>query len=92
MRLKLVCVNTSPQGPKTGSSYTSVSRRHLPSKWYIISTPAQFSYTFDGTGADGARSEDGKRILRDNSRVYVRFLSFVGGRVHPGRLGDYELC
>ena len=38
------------------------------------------------SGADGARSEGGKRILLDNSRVYVRFLSFVGGRVHLGRL------
>ena len=49
----------------------------------------QFSYKFDGTGADGARSEGGKRILRDNSRVYVRFLPFVGGRVHLGRVRDY---
>ena len=72
--------------------YTSAWRRHLPSKWYIISTPAQFSFTIDGTGADGARSEGGKRILLDNSRVYVRFLPFVDGRFHPGRLGDYKLC
>ena len=27
----------------------------------------------------------GKKILLDNSRVYVRFLSFVSGRVHPDR-------
>ena len=40
----------------------------------------------DGTGADGPRSEGGKRILLDNSRVYVRFLPFVGGRVHLGRM------
>ena len=38
------------------------------------------------SGADGARSEGGKRILLDNSRVYVRFLPFVSGRVHLGRL------
>ena len=69
--------------------YTSAWRRHLPSKWYIISTPAHVSSTIDGTGADGARSEGGKRILLDNSRVYVRFLPFVDGRVHPTRLsGD----
>ena len=66
--------------------YTSAWRRHLPSKWYIISTPAQFSFTIDGTGADGARSEGGKRILLDNSRVYVRFHPFVGGRLHLGRM------
>ena len=58
---------------------------------YIISTPAQFSYTLDGTGADGARSEGGRRILLDNSRVYVRFLPFVGGRVHLGRMNDREV-
>ena len=52
-----------------------------------MSTPAQFSYTIDGTGADGPRSEGGKRILLDNSRVYVRFLPFVSGRVHLGRMG-----
>ena len=40
----------------------------------------------DGTGADGARSEGGRRILLDNSRVYVRFLPFVDGRVHLGRM------
>ena len=28
----------------------------------------------------------GRRILLDNSRVYVRFLPFVSGRVHLGRL------
>ena len=56
------------------------------SNYHIISTPAQFSYIIDGTGADGPRSEGGRRILLDNSRVYVRFLSFVGGRVHLGRL------
>ena len=53
---------------------------------YIISTPVQFSSTIDGTGADGPRSEGGKRILLDNSQVYVRFLPFVGGRVHAARL------
>ena len=71
-------------------NYTSARRRLLPSKWYIISTPAQFSCTIDGTGADSARSEGGKRILLDNSRVYVRFLPFVSGRVHLGRLDDSE--
>ena len=43
-----------------------------------------------GTGADGPRSEGGRRILRDNSRVYVRFLPFVSGRVHPDRLNKYS--
>ena len=66
--------------------YTSAWRRLLWSNWYIISTPAQFSYTIDGTGADGPRSEGGRRILLDNSRVYVRFLPFVSGRVHLGRM------
>ena len=48
------------------------------------------SRAIDATrGADGPRSEGGKRILRDNSRVYVRFLPFVGGRVHLGRLNIY---
>ena len=70
--------------------YTSAWRRHLPSKWYIISTPAQFSFTIDGTGADGARSEGGRRILLDNSRVYVRFLPFVSGRVHHIHQNDSE--
>ena len=51
--------------------------RHLPSKWYIISTPAQFSSTLDGTGAGGPRSEGGRRILLDNSRVYVRFFRLL---------------
>ena len=41
------------------------------------------------SGADGARSEGGKRILLDNSRVYVRFLPFVRGRGHLGRLSKY---
>ena len=41
--------------------------------------------------ARAQRSEGGRRILLDNSRVYVRVLPFVSGRVHPGRLGDYEL-
>ena len=45
--------------------------------------------TVDGTGADGPRSEGGKRILLDNSPVYVRFLPFVSGRVHLGRISDY---
>ena len=40
---------------------------------------------------DGPRSEGGKRILLDNSRVYVRFLPFVSGRVHLGRLDEIEL-
>ena len=55
-----------------------------------MSTPAHFSLTIDGTGADGPRSEGGKRILLDNSRVYVRFLPFVSGRVHLGRLNKYS--
>ena len=38
-------------------------------------------------GADGPRSEGGRRILLDNSRVYVRFLPFLNGRFHLGRLG-----
>ena len=62
-------------------------RRHLRHR---ISTPAQFSYTIDGTGADGPRSEGGRRILLDNSRVYVRFLPFVSGRVHLGRINIYH--
>ena len=48
--------------------------------------------TIDGTGADGPRSEGGRKVLRDNSRVYVRFIPFVGGRFHLGRLGGDELC
>ena len=44
----------------------------------------------DETGADGPRSEGGKRILLDNSRVYVRFLPFLRGRVHLGRLNTYS--
>ena len=43
------------------------------------------------TGADGPRSEGGRRVLLDNSRVYVRFLSFVGGRFHLNRLSATEL-
>ena len=46
----------------------------------------------DETGADGPRSEGGKRVLLDNSRVYVRFLPFLSGRVHLNRLGVTELC
>ena len=46
--------------------------------------------TIDGTGADGPRSEAVKRILLENSRVYVRFLPFVDGRVHPIHLSDRE--
>ena len=42
------------------------------------------------TGADGPRSEGGRRILLDNSRVYVRFLPFVSDRVHLGRLNMYS--
>ena len=49
-----------------------------------------FHTQFDGTGADGPRSEGGKRILLDNSRVYVRFLPFVSGRVHLGRAQQYS--
>ena len=70
--------------------YTSDWRRLLWSNWYIISTPAQFSSTLDGTGADGPRSEGGRRILLDNSRVYVRFSPFVSGRVRPIRLRERE--
>ena len=39
-----------------------------------------------------ARAEGGRRVLLDNSRVYVRFLPFGRGRVHLGRLGGDELC
>ena len=35
-------------------------------------------------------SEGGRRILLHNSRVYVRFLPFVSGRVHPGRLSAHS--
>ena len=42
-------------------------------------------------GADGPRSEGGKRILLHNSRVYVRFLPFVSGRFHLVRLNDREV-
>ena len=38
------------------------------------------------TRADGPRSEGGRRNLLDNSRVYVRFLPFIGGRFHLGRM------
>ena len=69
--------------------YTSAWSRLLLINKYIISTPAQFSYRIDGTGADGPRSEGGKRILLDNSPVYVRFLPLVSGRVHPARLNIY---
>ena len=51
----------------------------------LIYTPAQFSSTIDGTGADGPRSEGGRTILLDNSRVYVRFHPFVSGRGHLER-------
>ena len=44
----------------------------------------------DGTGADGPRSEGGGRILLDNSRVYVRFLPFVSGRVHLARISAHS--
>ena len=37
--------------------------------------------------ADAPRSEGGKRILLDNSRVYVRFLPFYSGRFHLGQMG-----
>jgi len=47
------------------------------------------AYKFDGTGADGPRSEGGRRILLDNSRVYVRFLPFVSGRVHLTRISAH---
>ena len=71
--------------------YTSDWRCLLSSKWYIISTPAQFSYTIDRTGADGPRSEGGRRVLLDNSsRVYVRFIPFVSGRVHLTRISDHR--
>ena len=46
------------------------------------------TYTLDGTGADGPRPEGGRRVLLDNSRVYVRFLPFVSGRVHLARISD----
>jgi len=50
------------------------------------------SRAIDATrGADGPRSEGGKRILLDNSRVYVRFLPFVSGGFHLGRLGASQL-
>ena len=41
------------------------------------------------SGADGPRSEGGKRILLDNSRVYVRFLPFVSGRVHLTQISSH---
>ena len=41
------------------------------------------------SGADGPRSEGGKRILLDNSRVYVRFLPFLSGRVHLTRISAH---
>ena len=46
--------------------------------------------TIDGTGADGPRSEGGRRILLDNSRVYVRFYPFLSGGGHLGRLSKYQ--
>ena len=39
--------------------------------------------------AESPRTEGGRRILRDKSRVYVRFLPFVSGRLHPARLNIY---
>ena len=40
---------------------------------------------------DAFAAEGGRRILLDNSPVYVRFLPFVGGRGHLNRLGSTEL-
>ena len=40
-------------------------------------------------GADGPRSEGGRKILLDNSRVYVRFLPFVSGRGHLTRISAH---
>ena len=39
--------------------------------------------------ARARRSEGGRRILLDNSQVYVRFYPFVGGRFHLDRLNIY---
>ena len=60
---------------------------------YIISTPAQFLYKIDGTGAGGQLAGRRTEILLDFSRVYVRSLPFVSGRAHLGRLniGHLEL-
>ena len=55
----------------------------------ITHNPKYLSFTLDGTGADGPRPEGGRRILLDNSRVYVRFLPFVGGRVRLTRISDH---
>ena len=69
--------------PKFTSDYCC----HLPSRWDIIYTPAQFSYKLDGTGADGARSEGGKRIILDKSAS--RPSSPGGPRVSAGLLVLY---
>ena len=51
--------------------------------------PSFHACTIDGTGADGPRSEGGKRILLDNSQVYVRLLPFFSDRVHLGRISAH---
>ena len=57
-----------------------VAKRLHPTHWLMSTRIAA------GTSVLMAlRSEGGKRILLDNSRVYVRFLPFVSGRVHLGR-------
>ena len=64
----------------------------LPTGWLISQ---EWSLTVEGglgnnrTGADGPRSEGGKRIILDNSPVYVHFLPFVNGRVHLGRISAH---
>ena len=45
-------------------------------------------HTYSTEPEPTARSESGRRILLDNSCVYVRFLPFVSGRVHPGRISE----
>ena len=62
--------------------------------YYPVSTLYQLQPSFHTHSTEPeltARArEGGRRTLLDNSPVYVRFLPFVGGRVHLGRLNTYS--
>ena len=85
----LVCRYASSPGLAARQNTPAIDTAIYHPNGTLYKLRPSFLYIIDGTGADGPRSEGGKRILLDNSRVYVRFLPFVSGRVHLGQISGY---
>ena len=92
---------SSPRPPRPGPASTTTSApkpsaRCASALGWVVAMNVLLAATQIAVGsavkslafvADGV--EGGTRILLDNSRVYVRFYSFVSGRFHLGRISGY---